>query len=135
VITATRRSRLLALLACTAVVTTTVAYAMLLQQQATTLDEPATTPWGALRGAPTWLLATLAANIATTAAATFWRPSRGRRLLLLATATVLFVVGFLTGFSIGMGLLLAAALSLGAAVTNRTAHVSAAPARHLPGSA
>ncbi len=116
-----RGSRWLALLGCVAVVATAVAYALLLQQQATTLGEPPTTPWAALRGAPTWLLATLAATIVTTATATVLRPSRGRRLLLFATALVLFGVGFVAAFSIGMGLLLAAAFSVGAAAADRSA--------------
>jgi hypothetical protein len=120
--TPTRRSRVLALLACTAVVTTSVAYALLLQQQ----DSPATTPWEALHGAPTWVLAVLAASGATTAAAIFQRPSLARRVLLLATAAVLFGVGVIAAFSIGLGLILAGAFSVGAALTDRSgAHTSA----------
>jgi hypothetical protein len=115
--TPTRRSRVLALLACTAVVTTFVAYALLLQQQD---GGTATTPWAALHGAPAWVLAVLAGSCATTAASIWLRPSRGRRLLLLATATVLFGVGVLAAFSIGMGLMLAGAFSLGAAATDRS---------------
>jgi hypothetical protein len=130
--TPTRRSRVLALLGCTAILTTAVAYALLLQQQATGLGEAPTTAWGALRGAPTWVLATLAATIASTAAATWLRPSRGRRRLLLATATVLFAVGFVAAFSIGMGLILGAALSVGAAATDKTARASASPNTQLP---
>jgi hypothetical protein len=117
--TPTRGSRVLALLACTAVLTTSVAYALVLQQQASGPGAATTTPWGALDGAPAWVLAVLAATFATTAAATWLRPSRARRRLLFATATVLFVVGVVAAFSIGLGLILAAAFSLGAGATDR----------------
>jgi MFS family permease len=124
--TPTRRSRVLALLACTAVVTTAVAYMLLLQQQDSGPTAAPATPWTALQGAPTWLLAVFAATIATTGAATWLRPSRGRRRLLIATATALFGVGFVAIFSIGMALMIGAALSLGAAATDRTARRPAA---------
>jgi MFS family permease len=130
--TSTRRSRVLALLACTAILTTAVAYALLLQQQASGLGEPPTSAWEGLRGAPTWVLATLAATIATTASATWLQPSRGRRRLLLATAAVLFAVGFVAAFSIGVGLILAGALSVGAATTDKTARATAPPISPLP---
>ena len=93
---------------------TGVAYAFLLQGQ----DPDGTvTPWQALRGAPTWVLAVLAATIAATAAAAWLRPSRTRRGLLLATAVVLFGVGFVALFSIGLPLMLAAAFTIAAAAT------------------
>jgi hypothetical protein len=111
-----RRSRTLALAACLAVLASSVGYAFMLQQQ----DVPGTSPWAALHGAPTWFLAILAAAIAATAIAVGLHPSRGRRLLLLAACTVLFGVGFVAIFSIGMPLLLAAAFTLAAALSDES---------------
>ncbi len=124
-----RRSRLLALLACTAVLTTTVAYLSLLQQQAIDDTAGGTSVWAALQGGPTWVLATLAATLATTAAAVWMRPSQGRRRLLVATAVVLFAVGLLAAFSIGMGLILGALFCVGAATNDK---VSRFPAVNEP---
>ncbi len=109
-----RRSRTLALAACFTVLASWVGYAFMLQEQ----DLPGTTPWAALHGAPTWVLAILAATSVTTALAACLHPSRGRRVLLLATTTVLFGIGVVAIFSIGLPLILAAALSMGAALTD-----------------
>lgn len=112
----TRRwSRGLALLGCVAVVTTFFAYALLLQQQTATLGEAPVGSFGALRGAPTWFLAVLAATAAADAAA-IWLPSGlARRVLLYGTAALLAIVGVVGIFSVGLPLLLAAGLSAAAA--------------------
>ncbi|MBJ7609874.1 MAG: hypothetical protein JF887_10675 [Candidatus Dormibacteraeota bacterium] len=109
-----RSSRALALLGCVAVLATFVAYSLLLQQQATDLGESPGGPFGALRGAPTWVLAALAASAAADGAAIWLPPGRGRRMLLLGTAVVLAAVGVVATFSIGLPLLLAAGLTAGA---------------------
>lgn len=113
---ASRRTRVLALLACVAVLATSVAYAVLLQQQGSEIGGAQVGLLDALRGAPSWVLVVLAATSAADAAAVWLPPGQVRRGLLYATALVLTLVGFLAIFSIGVALLVAAGLTIAAAV-------------------
>ncbi len=113
-----RRSRLLALLGCMTVVATFVAYAAMLQQQANVDEGRAVGLFGNLQGAPTWVLAALALAAALDAVATVLQCGRRRRLLLAVAATVLTGLGLLAIFSIGLPLLLAAGMTVGAATSD-----------------
>ncbi len=115
-----RMSRALAALGCATVEATFVAYSLMLQQQAAALGEPPVGLFGALRGAPTRLLAVLAATAASDATTVVMRFGRVRRTLLLTTAGLLTVLGVVGIFSIGFPLLVAAAVTLGAAVSDGT---------------
>ncbi len=112
---ASRRSRVLALLACAAVLTTWVAYALLLQEQGSGVGGTRVGLFEALRGAPSWVLVVLAATSAADAAAVWLPQGRLRRALLRVTALVLTLVGVVAIFSIGVALLIAAGLTIGAA--------------------
>ncbi len=88
---------------------------MLMQQQSAGNGEGPAGLLTALRDAPGWFLTVLAATAAADGAAIWLPAGRPRRLLLLGAAVLLAVVGFLAIFSVGVALLVAAALSGAAA--------------------
>lgn len=102
-----RSGTVLAILAAAAVVTSFIAYVMLLDQQGQQPESIMT----ALQGAPTWLLVVFAASTAAIVIAIPRAPGRLRRGLLMGTAIVLTLVGVLAIFSIGVALLVAAVLA------------------------
>jgi hypothetical protein len=116
----------LALLGCVAIVTTFVAYTGLLEEQSILPGQPTPGLLASLSGAPTWFLAVLAATAAADGVAVWLPAGRLRRLLLIAAAIVLGLVGFLAIFSVGLALLIAAALTASAAAqdgaTRRAGH-------------
>jgi hypothetical protein len=102
-----RSGRVLAILAAAAVVTSFIAYVMLLDQQGQQPESIMT----ALQGAPTWLLIVFAATTAAIIIAVPRSPGRLRRGLLMGASIVLTVVGVVAIFSIGVALLVAALLA------------------------
>lgn len=115
-----KASRVLALLGCLAVVTTFVAFSLVLEQQSAVPGRATPGLLAALSGAPTWFLAVLAATAAVDGVAIWLPEGRPRRLLLCAAAIVLALVGFLAIFSVGGALLLATALTAASAAQDGT---------------
>ena len=108
--------RALAIAAAAAVAATFAGYVILLEQQGPQPESLAT----ALQGAPTWLLAGLAATMVAIVGSVPLRSGRVRRTVLLGAATLLVAIGILAMFSIGLALLVAGLLAgLAACVEDR----------------
>ena len=104
-------SRTYALGAAVAVAATTIGYLGLLEQQAPSTGQPHASLLTVLQGAPTWLLAVLAAGVVVNAVAVVAPFGVQRQVALRVVAVVLFGAGILGLFSIGYALLLCALLT------------------------